>query len=97
MPFHAQSQVDLDKSCTNKRCIRNGVPKHTARQCKHGKHDKSNERNSEPANKKLRQAYEINPSGKKTWETAKEEVYNALAKDSQVTHKELKASTDLIE
>ena len=29
--FHAQSQVDLDKPCTHKRCIRKGVPKHTAR------------------------------------------------------------------
>ena len=52
---------------------------------------------SKPPNKKLRQAYKINPSGTKTWEKAKEEVYNALAKDSQVTDKELKASTDLIE
>ena len=53
--------------------------------------------NSEPPNKKLRQAYEINPSGAKTWKKAKDEVYTALAKDSQVTDKELKASTDLIE
>ena len=35
--FHVQSQVDLDKPCTNKRCIRKGVPKHTARRCKFGK------------------------------------------------------------
>jgi hypothetical protein len=53
--------------------------------------------NTEPPSKKLHQAYEINPSGTKTWEKAKDEVYNALAKDFQVTDKELKASTDLIE
>ena len=53
--------------------------------------------NSKPPSKKLRQAYEINPSETKNWDKAKNEVYNALAKDSQVTDKELKASTDLIE
>ena len=73
------------------------MPKHTARRCRFSKDEKSNDKSSEPASKKLRQAYEINPSGTKTWETAKEEVYNALAKDSQVTDKELKASTDLFE
>ena len=55
-------------------------------------HDKN-----EPSNKRFRHAYTVNPSATKTWEKAKDEVYNALAKDSKGTDNELKASTDLIE
>jgi hypothetical protein len=95
--FHAQSQVNLNKACQNQRCTKKGVKNHTARRCRFNEDEQMKDANTEPPSKKLHQAYEINPSGTKTWEKAKDEVYNALAKDFQVTDKELKASTDLIE
>ena len=64
--FHAQNQVNLDKPCTNKRCIKKGVPKHTARRCRLNKEETTKDKSSEPPNRKLRQAYEINPPGTKT-------------------------------
>ena len=68
-----------------------------AKRCRFNKDDKNTQNNNEPSSKRFRHAYEINPSATKTWEEAKGEVYNALAKDSQVTDNELKASTNLIE
>ena len=70
--FHAQSQVDINKPCTNMRCMKKGVPNHTARRCRFNKDETTKDKCSEPPSKKLHQAYEINPSGTKTWEKAKE-------------------------
>jgi hypothetical protein len=73
------------------------VANHTAKCCRFKKNDKITHDNNEPSSKRFRHAYEINPSATKTWKKAKDKVYNAFSKDSQVTNKELKASTDLIE
>jgi hypothetical protein len=85
--FHAQSQVNLNKPCRNQRCTKKGVANHTARRRRFNKEKQIKEANTEPPSKTLRQAYEKKLSGTKTWEKAKDEVYNALAKDSQVTDK----------
>ena len=95
--FHAQSHVNFKRLCTDKRCLKNGVSNHLAKRCRFNKGDKNTQDNNEPSSKRFRHAYEINPSATKTWEKAKDEVYNALAKDSEVTDNELKAPTDLIE
>jgi hypothetical protein len=73
------------------------VANHTAKRCKFNKGENNTHDKNEPSNKTFRLAYTVNPSATKTWEKAKDEVYNALAKDSKVTDNELKASTDLIE
>ena len=93
--MNANANGDPNKTCQNRRCNRNGFASHLTKNCRNGGYG-SNANSGSFTNLK-RKAYQKDPEGSKTWEKMKEKVYNALAKDPQISHKELEASNDLIE
>ena len=93
--INANANGDPNKTCQNRRCNGNGFASHLTKDCRNGGHG-SNANSGSFTNLK-RKAYQKDPEGSKTWKKMKEKVYNALAKDPQISHKELEASYDLIE
>ena len=93
--MNANAYGDPNKTCQNRRCNGNSFAGHLTKDCRNGGYG-SNANSGSFTNLKQK-SYQKDPEGSKTQEKMKEKVYNALAKDPQISHKDLEESKDLIE